>query len=135
MMSFLQQEKMYCPSFSTVSEMRHFTSIAKKYTEILYSEKGSLEKLLPVDFLIFLDIPVEDKRLKLVDNSIYLPLNEDIFIDPSIMLNIVKTLHIYPDDYRKNTFTKIAFFIVKMNLKKYPSDFLYNEIANHLKIK
>jgi hypothetical protein len=134
MMHFLQKEGKYCPSFTTVNEMRRFTTAAKKYTEILYSDKGVLEQLWPCDLSIALGFRVEDKRIRVVDNSVHLPLDVDIFTDPQKMLGVAKTLHQYPADYLKHTFLKLSKFIVRLNLKKVPDDKVYQELANYLNI-
>ena len=134
MMGFLQKEVKYCPPFTTVNEMRRFTNSAKKYTEILYSDKGILEQLWPCDLIIALGVRVEDKRLRVVDNSVHLPLHSDIFTDPRKMLDVTKTLHHYPADYLKHTFLKLSKFIVRLNLKKVPDDKVYQELANYLNI-
>lgn len=58
MMSFLSQgEPHYTKqTFNRIKDIRSFTWKAKKYTEMMYSDKGRLEALEPVDLLAHLNI-------------------------------------------------------------------------------
>ena len=116
---FLQKEPQYCGDIHNTRELRHFVTTQKRYTQVMYSDKGSLEQLCPGDLLMHLDIRVEDKRLKIPSgqyNTLYLP--EDTFEDPTNILDILSCIHNFDDDENKATFLKYSEIITRKNFKK-----------------
>jgi len=107
-LGFLQQEEKYCPVFHTVREVRNFTNRAKKYTEIMYSEKGCLNFKEPADLVKWLRLKIEDKKLSSPRLREILLLKENVFDDPREILRICKRLSNYGEDENTKTFRTIA---------------------------
>ena len=119
MINFLQKEPEYCGDIHNTRELRHFVTTQKRYTQVMYSDKGILETLCPGDFLMHLDVRIEDKRLQLNNrkhNPLYL--YEDIFEDPEVILATLACIHDFDDDENKATFLKYSELITRENLKK-----------------
>ena len=120
-MNFLTQSSTYHPNrFNNVKEIRNFTNRAKKYTEMLYSVKGELESLQPVDFLISLGEGasrfVEDKKLFRPRYPDFVFSEEDLLTPEKILykLEVVKD----KSGVRVDTFRKLAQIITMLNSKK-----------------
>ena len=130
-MSFLSQESKYCPKLSNTRYLREFISKAKKYTEIMYSDKGILEKLYPIDFIIFLKYQKPIKNHSICNTTtLYLP--EDVFDDPNHIISIMQNIDTYSNDENKFTFLVISKILTFMNLKYFPSNKKYLELSNYL---
>ena len=121
MMNFLTQSSTYHPNrFNNVREIRDFTNRAKKYTEMLYSAKGELESLQPVDFLISLSEEasrlVEDKTLFRHQYPDFV-FHEDDLLAPEKILHRLETIK-DKSGFRVATFRKLAQVITMLNSKK-----------------
>ena len=97
----------------------------------MYSDKGLLEKLHPIDFMIFLKYQQPIKNQSICNNTtIYLP--EDVFDDPNHLINIMQNIDTYSDDENKFTFLVISKILTFMNLKYFPNNKKYLELSNNL---
>ena len=131
MINFLQKEPEYCGDIHNTRELRHFVTTQKRYTQVIYSDKGILETLCPGDFLMHLDVRIEDKRLQTNNrkqNPLYL--YEDIFEDPEVILATLACIHDFDDDENKATFLKYSELITRENLKK-SKLVIYKQILQH----
>jgi len=131
LVAFLQKEPLYCGSLHNTRELRHFVTTQKRYTQVMYSNKGNLEFLCPGDLLMHLDIRIEDKRLqthKRNGNALHLP--EDVFEDPNNILRILASLNDFDDDENKATFLKYSELITRENFKK-SKLVIYKQILKH----
>jgi hypothetical protein len=119
LMQFLSREPNYCPHFRTAGHIRKFTRKARKYTEIIYSDKHSLESLRPVDLIKHLGIRIEDKRIvspRVGNNQrVYLP--DDCFDDPYYFLEFAKRIDEF-DTVEKITLKTIGKIVHGLNAKK-----------------
>jgi hypothetical protein len=149
MSKFFSNSEYYPGSFSTVRDLKRFTSRARKYTEMLYSEKGELEHRSPIDFLIHMS----DNEHKLVHDKKILDRPPPCFL---FREEDLKSVHDIEDavnriqDYvsrlgkqqvstleecRINTFKKLARVILTMNERKkvivdYPVEDLLDKLKN-----
>ncbi len=119
LMQFLSREPKYCPHFRTAGHIRKFAKKARKYTEIIYSNKHSLETLRPVDLIKHLGIRIEDKRIaspRAGNNPrVYLP--DDCFDDPYYFLEFAKRIDEF-DTVEKITLKTIGKIVHGLNAKK-----------------
>lgn len=132
LMQFLSREPKYCPEFRTAGHIRKFTKKARKYTEIIYSDKHSLESLRPVDLIKHLGIRIEDKRI-LSPRSGDIPrqcLPDDCFDDPYFFLEFAKRIDEF-DTVERITLITFGRIINGLNAKKRDCQ-IYKEITSCL---
>jgi hypothetical protein len=132
LMQFLSREPKYCPQFRTAGHIRKFTRKARKYTEIIYSDKHTLESLRPVDLIKHLGIRIEDKRIPSPRNGNHPRVypTDDCFDDPYSFLELVKRIGEF-GSVESNTLKTIGKIVHGLNAKKL-GDQIYTEIASCL---
>ena len=132
MIQFLSREPKYCPQFRTAGHIRKFTRKARKYTEIIYSDKHTLESLRPVDLIKHLGIRIEDKRIPSPRNGNHPRVypTDDCFDDPYSFLELVKRIGEF-GSVESNTLKTIGKIVHGLNAKKL-GDQIYTEIASCL---
>ena len=133
LISFLSKhERRYCPEIKTVRKLRDFTKMARKYTEMIYSDKGNLEKLEPIDLVKFLGKEIESEK-PLDRRLIRIQLPENIFENPYELLDLIKQGKDLPKDPEVQTLRDLGLAISRSNNKKYSSQEIYSVIIENLK--
>ena len=132
LMSFLSgNNPKYCRPMQAVKEVRKFTKFAKKYTEMMYSDKGALENLQPADLVKFLGNG-EKWNGNFSNRMISFKLTENIFENPEELLSLVQMCLTRPVDPEIRTIKVVGTLITRANLRKYPNKQIYQEILQLL---
>ena len=131
--SFLSDES-YCPEeLNTVGKIKKFLIRARKYTQMLYSDKGRLENLSPIDLLFHLDSYnyagdreklVEDKTLPVQTYPCFV-FNELSLLSPEAIFKTIEKFASFDKEsgiviqnkFRIKTFIKYSRVILKLNLR------------------
>ncbi len=129
-MSSFFSGSVYCPThFQTVSGLKSFVRDARKYTEMLYSEKGELESKSPFDFIDHLEVSrklIHDRKIQTgpyVPCFLYKTEELESFDEmKKVLVRISEYVRVHGDSIdsltqcRINTFKKLGGVIVQANI-------------------